>query len=133
MQGGKGKAIILRIITAFCLAGIIFVFFSVYKEIGKKKAVQEEITKLQEEAEKINRENLNLQEKIAYFESRDYKEREAKDKLNLQNPGENLVVIKPNLAKGEAIPDKLATVSRQEETVDQTPNYKKWWDYFFKY
>lgn len=132
MQGGKGKTILLRVITAICLAGIIFVSFSVFKEIKKKKEVQDEITKLQEEAEKINKENLNLQEKIAYLESRDYKEKEAKDKLNLQNPGENLIIIKPNLAKEEVSSEKQKA-SFPQEAADETPNYKKWWNYFFKY
>lgn len=132
MQGGKGKIYFLRLITAVCLAGIIFVSISVWKEIKKKNEVQNEITKLQQEAEKISRENSSLKDKIAYLGSLDYKEKEAKDKLNMQNPEENVVIIKPGTAKVEDSQKNISD-SVPKEIISETSNPKKWWDYFFKY
>jgi len=81
----------------------VLVSWAIFKQINKKKEIQKEIQKLQEEAEKITRENLSSQERIAYFESQDYQEREAKEKLNLKNPEENVVIVKPGIAKKESL------------------------------
>lgn len=100
------------------------------KELYKKHQIQNEINKLQNEAMRINRENLEIKNKIAYFESKDYQEREAKDKLSLQSPGENVVVIKPSVAKEQILADE------SNQNIPLPPkdiNPKKWWNYFFKY
>jgi cell division protein FtsL len=134
MRENRGKFLLLKFITVLCLAGIIFVSMSVWKEIKKKKEIQNEITTLQQEAEKISRDNSSLEEKIAYLGSEDYKEKEAKDKLNLQSPGENVVVIKQNAAKIENSESKQDAIApAPQEVIFEAANYKKWWNYFFKY
>ncbi|MFA4817297.1 MAG: septum formation initiator family protein [Parcubacteria group bacterium] len=107
------------------------VSFFLVKEYYKKRQIQKEITGLEQEAAKINRDNLAIQEKIAYLQSRDFQEREAKDKLNLQSPDENVVVIKPGVAKEQ----KLETESENipQPLPNSVPNPQKWWKYFFKY
>jgi len=118
------------------LIGIILlclISFSTYKEISKKKKIQNEITKLQEEAKKINKENLDIQEKISYLESRDFQEKEARDKLNLQKPGENIVIIKPTILENNAEEKKAEGNSVQKNSVEKisTSIPLKWWNYFF--
>lgn len=121
------------------LAGVGLIFalsFSVYREIEKKKAVQAEIEALQREAEKISRENSDIAEKISYLESRDYKEREAKEKLNLQSPDETVVVITPNSRQEsrENVPEKsVKNITEVDNNFEETSNPHKWWNYFFKY
>ncbi len=110
---------------------LVTVVFFLAKEFYKKRQIQNEIQKLEEEAAHINRENLEIQDKIAYLQSRDYQEREAKDKLNLQNPGENVVVIKPGVAREQ-------DMGAENENFPQPlppniSNPQKWWKYFFKY
>lgn len=126
------KTVLLRLAI---LAGIVmlgFVLMRAYEEYSKKKKIQAEIDELQSEAQKIGKENSDFQERIAYFESLDYKKKEAKDKLNLQSPGEQVVVIKPSQAK-----DILAVPEEQKPkelpVADTRSNLQKWWDYFFKY
>ena len=105
--------------------------FFLAKEVYKKRQIQNEITKLEQEAAKINRENLEIQDKIAYLQSRDYQEREAKDKLNLQNPGENVVVIKPGVAREQGI--KAENENLPQPLPPNVSNPQKWWKYFFEY
>jgi cell division protein FtsB len=119
----------LVLICGFFILAAVSFFLA--KEYYRKKQIQNEIQKLEQEAAKIDRDNLEIQDKIAYLESRDYQEREAKDKLNLQNPGENVVVIKPGVAK-EPVPQ----VENENLTQPMPPNVsnpQKWWRYFFKY
>jgi len=119
----------LVLICGFLILAAVLFFLA--KEYYRKRQIQNEITGLEQEATKINRDNLAIQEKIAYLQSRDFQEREAKDKLNLQSPDENVVVIKPGVAKEQK-------VETESETVPQPPpnsasNPQKWWKYFFKY
>lgn len=110
---------------------LALIILAVTRETNKKNQVQLEIDKLREEAKKIEKDNLELTDKLAYFESPDFQEKEAKDKLNLQNPKENVVIIKPSLTKEtENIPNNQPD---KIEVKIKMSNLQKWWDYFFKY
>lgn len=127
---GKKIPLILKIIIIPALIAIALISIALARETYKKNQIQKEIESLQEKAKQIDKENINIQEKISYLESKDYQEKEAKYKLNLQKPGENVVVIKPSIAKeapSEEKPDK--NVGTEE---DKSINPIKWWRYFFK-
>jgi cell division protein FtsL len=132
MAGGK-KSFFFGVFIFFGFLAIVFVAFSTYKELDKKKQVQIEIEKLQQEAARVNRENDSIQEKIAYLQSREYQEREAKDKLNLQSPGENVVVVKPSIVKESKVIDepKEVVLSETPKQIVPISNFKKWYNYFF--
>lgn len=127
----KSTTFITKIIIIPALLLVIFILTAVTRETYKKNQIQKEIDSLQAKAQQIEKENLAIQEKIAYFDSSNYKEKEAKDKLNLQDPGENVVVIKPSVAKEAQIEQK--TSSDLPAGEPKIPNPAKWWDYFFKY
>ncbi|MDQ1283741.1 MAG: hypothetical protein QG620_89 [Patescibacteria group bacterium] len=136
MEGKKEKSFkgwILKIFIFFGLVAFIFVGISAGRQTLKKKEIKKEIETLREEAEKIEKDNSTLEDKIAYLESRDYQEKEARDKLGLQKPEENLVVIKQNLSEKEEEEEGHFENQAQERESGETFNPKKWWDYFFKY
>jgi len=114
------------------IAALGFILVKSYEEYSRKKEIQTEIEGLQKEAQKISKENSDFQERIDYFGSQEYIEREAKDKLNLQSPGENVVVIKPSQAK-EVLVHSEEQTPKESPILDARPNLRKWWDYFFKY
>lgn len=126
------KTVLLRLIILVGVVLLGFISVRTYKEYSKKKEIQKEIEALQKEAEKISKENSDFQERLDYFGSEGYIKREAKEKFNLQSPGENVIVIKPSQAK-----DILSKTEEQKpkETpvVDTRTNLRKWWDYFFRY
>lgn len=127
----KGGSFILKAVIFVGIVAIIAVSLAIFKETKKKKEIQNEINELQRQAEKIRRENAVLSDKIAYFNSRDYQEKEAKDKLNLQSYGEKVVVLEK-----EANENREKTIEEKEsvqEIIIQTSNVRNWWDYFFKY
>jgi cell division protein FtsB len=128
----KGTSWLLRFFALGLLFLIAFISFALFEETYKKKQVSEEIRKLEEEAKKFEKENSQIKEKIAYLESRDFQEKEARDKLNLQGEGENLVVVKINPQKNKA-EEELAKNSEETRNYRQKPNWEKWRDYFFKY
>lgn len=125
-------------ISSWLILSIVFLFFiilglfgySTLKEINKKNQVEKDIELLKQEAEKIEKENMELEERIAYLGSQEYKEIQAKSKLNLQSPDENLIVITQEPIKREEEKPKENQIRFQESK--DISNYQKWWNYFFK-
>lgn len=130
-KNNRKMAWLIRILLVIGMAVLVLIIIAVGKETNKKNQVQAEIDKLREEAEKIEKDNSQLTDKLAYFESQDFQEKEAKDKLNLQNPEEKVVIIKPSLAK-EAKNNSDSQPDRVEVKIKMS-NVQKWWDYFFDY
>ena len=121
----------IKIVLFLGVVALIFIALAIFREMRARKQIQTEIEKLQAEAEKINKENILSQEKLEYLESKDYQEKEAKDKLSLQNPDEKVVIINPSVVKNEE--RKTESVSLVQIKIENKENYLKWWDYFFKY
>lgn len=135
MQEDKFKigGFFAKVFLLFTFIALIFIFVSIAKETYKKNQIQKEILALQEEAQKISRDNSQIKEKIAYLESPEYQTKEAKDKLGLRNPDEHVIVVKPNTEKETQ--ENLLYFENIEPVVQvkESPNYLKWWNYFFKY
>lgn len=130
-ENKKETSVLARIVLVAGSVLLVFVIVAVVKETYKKNQIQAMINDLQAQAEKVNRENSEIRDKVAYLESQDYRKKEAKDKLNLQEPGEEVVVIKPTVNTQE----KLATVTESVPLPIESvvPNPQKWWNHFFKY
>lgn len=129
----KASSFFMKIFLVLAFIVLIFISISIAKETYKKNQVQKEIKSLQEEAQKISRDNTQIKEKIAYLESSEYKTKEAKDKLGLKNLEEDVIIVKPNIEKETATEypeDKTSTVVPEPK---KESNYIKWWNYFFGY
>ena len=133
-SGIKVGSFFLKVFSVLCFVALIFVLISVFKETYKKNQIQKEINNLQDEAQKINKENSEIRERIAYFESPEYQEKEAKDKLGLQNPDEKVIVVTPSAQNvaGENI-STINVGASKFITQKELPTYQKWWNYFFEY
>lgn len=130
--GKKAASWLVGIVLALGIGLLGVIFFALIKETYRKKQVLDEIKQLQDEAARIEKENSEIREKLAYFDSRDFKEKEAKDKLNLQDSGENLLIIKPSPSKEAALEIEENKMETRQEIV-KSSNPRKWLDYFFKY
>ncbi|MDR3559768.1 MAG: hypothetical protein P4L58_05190, partial [Candidatus Pacebacteria bacterium] len=76
-------------------------------------------------------ENMQLQERISYLGSQNYQKLEAKTNLDLQDPGEKVVVITPGPAQSGDAAGNVSPSSVSSPVVEQIPNWRKWWNYFF--
>jgi len=119
-------------IIALLGAGAFALWLS-FQQYERSVRIQREIDTLRHEAERVERENATLSEKIEYFASPDFKEGEAKEKLGLRRQEEKVMAIEGDTAVGLKEEDVSADVS--EEIVRHVswndPNYLKWWQRFF--
>lgn len=114
------------LIVAF-LVGIVLVASSAWQEMERSKRIEDEVDKLRAEAERIRNENRTLTERISYFSTEQFKEREAKEKLGMKNKDEEVVSVDTGPVENEA---RAAETTRAPETTDNMPNYRKWWIVF---
>jgi len=115
-------------IGALMVAGLVGI--ASFKESQRSKKIKDMIASLEEQKKTIERENADLKEKIAYFETDDFRERTAKEKLNMQKPDEKVAVVKlsPEEQKEQEF-QELQT----EEGNSEVSNPQKWLNHFFSY
>ncbi len=117
----------LQVFVIFILlAGIFFVLLNIYKSVQKYRIINEEIKKLEDEADKFDQENKKLNKLVQYFSSDDFQEKEIKEKLNLVKEGEKVVFVQDD---DRNLPEDI-TEEKAEVKVKHA-NYYYWWQYFF--
>ena len=106
---------------------LVLIVFALGKAALRKHDIQTEIDGLAESIESLETENTELDGLIDYFQTTDFQEREAREKLGLKQPGETVVAIASN-----DLEDTPVFLSEDEETEDaEASNPRKWWNYFF--
>lgn len=121
------------IIVVYFIIGVVFagiISYSALHEAYRNKKIETEVENLRQEAKRIQSENDSLALKIAYFETPEFQEKVAKEKLNLQKPDEGVVVVKPAVQQEKVVEVKDGIEKNVEKEV---PNYVKWLNFFFKY
>lgn len=119
----------------FIIAGVVaagWISYLSLKESKRNRQIREEIEMLQKEADNLNQNNQEMQEKIVYFETPEFQEKIAKEKLNLQKDNENVAIIKSSPISKDNRPKENKSQEQISEAVEE-PNYKKWWNQFFEY
>jgi cell division protein FtsB len=110
-----------------CLASFAIVAYSLFKETYKKRQIQEEVKKLQEQATSLEQGNQKLKGLIDYFRTQNFSEKEAREKLNVKKEGEKVVILRSQEEKEEKTKEDNLT----EEKQLLIANPLKWWSYFF--
>ncbi|MCK4635326.1 MAG: septum formation initiator family protein [Candidatus Moranbacteria bacterium] len=114
----------------FLIVGFVVIFATfilVAKERKRAVGIQKEIEILVQEAVEIEKEGNILKEKISYLSTKDFYEREAKENLNYQKEGEDVVIIRRPIKE-----KKIESEGEVKgEIVVREPHYKVWWRYFF--
>lgn len=117
----------------FFLLSIIvlsYTFFVLGKMVYQNYEVNQQIENLEKEVAEVENENQKLSDLIAFFQTETFKEKEAREKLGVVKPGEKVLVF-PEEENNEVSILETATGKDNEED-EEIPNYKKWWNFFFK-
>lgn len=109
---------------------LFFTAFAGYhflKTKQKQVKIDKEILELQEQIDEYENKNMKLEELANYLQTDDFKEKEAKQKLNLVKEGEKVVIVK----KSEIEKTVDSFEEKKPEIEISRPNYYYWWQYFF--
>lgn len=122
LQSLKTKALLLGLVFLISFSGYHFL-----KTKLKQNEVSQEVQELQAQIEEFEKKNKSLGQLSQYFQTDDFKEREAKERLNLVKEGEKVVIVKKAEIEKVSNGEK---VSKPNVEIDR-PNYYYWWYYFF--
>ncbi|MFH1187329.1 MAG: septum formation initiator family protein [bacterium] len=115
--------------------GIFFIIIfsiGISNRIARKNQINKETKQLQDEIDKLTENGKELNELLAYLNSNDFLEEEARTKLGLKKDGEQIVIINNNGSKSgdNKITNSSPRIYRSAEPA-QKSNPRKWRDYFF--
>lgn len=130
------KKINQRFLTLLGLIAIILISLPFAKNTFKQYRIDKEISELKEEIGALENKNVDLKNFVAYLESDQFAEEQARLNLGLKKPGEELTVIK--MAPGQALTGTssgrtIFNITGYEKPAPQVrkSNPRKWLNYFF--
>lgn len=100
---------------------VLYMLFSVGRLAFKNYQLNQEEANLRKDVAVLQSEIATLKHQIVYYQSDSYREKMLRSKLNLQKPGEKVVVITPPPAIQEVTDEKDKNLT----------NPQKWLKYFF--
>lgn len=120
---------IKRIISSKALTYllILFLFFglvSLGREINRRLVLKKEFSNLENQINLLEIENQQILKEIEQMQTDYFKERQARLKLGLQKPGEQVVIIQDN--ESAELESKIKYLGKK------ISNFRFWWSYFFK-
>ncbi len=133
MAGNSFKRILSSKIFLFILL-LAFIWLSLIlvKITYRKYELDKQVSDLKAEVEKIDKSTQEFSQLLEYFKSQGFLEKEAKEKLNLQKEGENVMMV-PEAAINQEInfQQNGTAVSSDKEIKKAENNLIKWWKIFF--
>ncbi|MEX0597905.1 MAG: hypothetical protein WD512_15555, partial [Candidatus Paceibacterota bacterium] len=119
--------IVLIIIILFLGAKIFDIYKIKYTRELEKQALLKQV-------ERIKQDTVSLEKIKEYISSSAYQEREAKQKLDLKKPGEEVVMITPGSITANLNNEELISILRDPSSEKRIPaqtNPERWWAFFF--
>ncbi|HKZ34300.1 MAG TPA: septum formation initiator family protein [Patescibacteria group bacterium] len=81
------------------LISILFLFIGIFLLGNLAQGIfdawrgRERIQKMKQDLQEIAKENETLQQEVQYYQSEEFVEKEAREKLNLVKPGETVIIV----------------------------------------
>jgi len=103
---------------------IVYFLFIVGRSMYNSYEDHKKIDLRRAEIEELRLKVIYLENQNLYYQTESFKEKEARKKLGMVKPGENVVALDREGGGYQAV-----VVNNESEI--QIPNYLKWWNYFF--
>lgn len=119
---------LILIVAIGFLSKNIFIIFE------RKYTIEQEKQALMKKVSRIKQDSLSLEQIKEYISTSAYQEREAKQKLDLKKPGEQVVAITPGSITANLNDSELVSILRDPQSEKRLPaqtNPQRWWAFFF--
>ena len=116
------------------LLAIGFIIKNLFTIFERKYAIEQEKQALAKQVARIKQDSLSLEQIKEYISSSAYQEREAKQKLDLKKPGEQVILITPGSITANLNDQDLVSILRDPQAEKRLPaqtNPERWWAFFF--
>lgn len=122
------KLVRSRIFFIFLIPISLALLIGIFQQFYHRYQVKKDLDKLDAEIANFNKQKEDLNNLLDYYKNESNLENEARVRLNLKKEGEEVVIILPTATSTE----KSGGINSQgSENIENLPNYKQWWYYFF--
>lgn len=118
-----------HLINVIALAVIGYMTVATLNVIARNYELQREVDRLQEEIALLELQNNELEYQIAYYQTDAFADKEARDKLGLAAPGEQVVIFPDKIPSGVDIEPATTT---EELPRDPASNWQQWMYFLFR-
>ena len=125
----RNRPFILQLVIVGGFLVFLYIFFALATSIYRDYKLEVNIQKFEDEIKDLAQLANQKPKDVKYYQSEEYKDKYAKENLNLLNPGEKLIIIpqEEKIIKTEEI-----VINRLDySNVLELPNRNQWWEYFF--
>jgi len=127
----KNKSFTTQLIILGGFIIFFYMFFALAASIYRDYKLETQIDSFEEEINELAFLARKKPDDVAYFSSEKFKDRYAKESLNLLNIGEKVIIIPDEDQIVEKGPLILMTESITPKHVLSLPRRYQWWEYFF--
>ncbi len=114
----KVKRLVKTVIVVIGIGLIISLSRNIYRLLK----AGDQVNLAQQRLEELEKEHQKLLEKKEYYQSEEFVEQEARNRLNLGKPGETVVILPPNVGEVEGM---------AASSAPELPIWQQWWRLFF--
>jgi cell division protein FtsB len=118
----------LIIIVEFFL--VAYLLYSLTKNIYSSYQIDQYIESFEKENALIEQENKQKNDDYLYFTSEEYIDKIAKQNLGLVNPGEEVIILSPELLAQDVENTELTDDGDYAKSIEES-NPTSWWNFFF--
>lgn len=112
-----------RIVSFLILIVGIGLIVNLSRDILRLLKAGDRVRQTQLQVEELEKRHLEFEELKKYYQSEEFIEEQARNKLNLVREGETIVILPPNV--GELVGWE------EKENPQEIPNWRKWFKLFF--
>jgi len=109
---------------------VTYLIYSLSKNVYNSYKIDKYIETYKQENMLIDSENKNKSEDYLYFTSNEYIDKVAKQNLGLINPGEEVIVLSPDLLLNDEILSDIENSDEVAVELESVPS--QWWNLFFE-
>lgn len=124
----RHKPFTLQLVVVGGFLTFMFVLFALAKSVYQDYKLELDIEAFEAAVNELEVLARQKPHDVLYYQSEEYKDKYAKENLNLINPGEKLIIIPQDekIVKTEVVIDRFSL-----DKLVQLPNRTQWWEYFF--
>ncbi|MFA6908442.1 MAG: septum formation initiator family protein [Patescibacteria group bacterium] len=129
------EAVLHRLLRSKLLLSVELLFLvligvALGKELVQKYTIEREINQLKEEYANLEKQKVDLEQLVTYFQTDSFQEEEARTKLGLIKPGENVIILPQQ--NGEDRAASSSSTTDESVSLSQSSNPQRWWSFFFR-
>ena len=124
----SNKPFILQLVIVGGSLVFLYIFFALATAIYRDYKLDINISSFNDEINRLASLADQKPKDVLYYQSNEYKDKYAKESLNLLNPGEKLIIIpqEDQVVKSQVVADRLNNTD-----VLKLPIRNQWWEYYF--